>query len=54
MTKSMFQDIVKRGFFSIKWLKNNGEVGHIKRGVIGEMGRRFTQVDKWMNTQITV
>ena len=43
MTKSMFHDIVKRGFFSIKWLKNNGEVCHIKRGVIGEMGRRFTQ-----------
>ena len=43
MTKSMFQDIVKRGFFSIKWLKNNGEVGHIKRGVIGEHGHRFTQ-----------
>ena len=43
MTKVQFRDIVKRGFFSIKWLKKNGEVGHIKRGVIVEMGRRFPQ-----------
>ena len=43
MTKVQFRDIVKSAFFSIKWLKKNGEVGHIKRGVIGEMGRRFTQ-----------
>ena len=43
MTKAQFRDIVKLGFFSIKWIKNNGEVGHIKRGVIGEHGRRFTQ-----------
>ena len=31
MTKAQFRDIVKLGFFSIK------------RGVIGEHGRRFTQ-----------
>ena len=43
MTKSMFHDIVKQGFFSIKWLKNNGEQGHIKRGIIGQNGYRFTQ-----------
>ena len=43
MTKIEFRNIVKRGFFSIKWLKKDGTVGHIKRGVIGEMGRRFTQ-----------
>ena len=43
MTKSMFHDIVKQGFFSIKWLKNNGEEGHIKRGIIGQNGYRFTK-----------
>ena len=43
MTKIEFRDIVKFGFFSIKWLKKDGTVGHIKRGVIGEHGRRFTK-----------
>ena len=43
MTKSMFHDIVKQGFFSIKWIKNDNTIGHIKRGVIGEHGRRFTK-----------
>ena len=43
MTKAQFHDIVKLGFFSIKWLKNNGEVGHIKRGIIGQNGYRFTK-----------
>ena len=43
MTKTQFHNIVKLGFFSIKWLKNNGEVGHIKRGIIGQNGYRFTK-----------
>ena len=43
MTKAQFRDIVKLGFFSIKWIKNNGEVGHIKRGIIGQNGYRFTR-----------
>tara|TARA_R110002020_G_scaffold78950_1_gene198211 strand:- start:757 stop:1050 length:294 start_codon:yes stop_codon:yes gene_type:complete len=43
MTKSMFHNIVRQGFFSIKWLKNNGELGHIKRGIIGKNGYRFTK-----------
>jgi len=43
MTKAQFHNIVKLGFFSIKWLKNNGEVGHIKRGIIGQNGYRFTK-----------
>ena len=43
MTKSMFHDIVKQGFFSIKWLKNDGEIGHIKTGIIGKNGYRFTK-----------
>ena len=43
MTKAQFHNIVRNGFFSIKWTKNNGEQGHIKRGVIGKNGYRFTQ-----------
>ena len=43
MTKDEFKRIVKQGFFSIKWLKNNGEQGHIKRGIIGKNGYRFTK-----------
>jgi len=43
MTKAQFHDIVKLGFFSIKWTKNNGEEGHIKRGIIGKHGYRFTK-----------
>jgi len=46
MTKIQFHDIVKLGFFSIKWLKNNGEVGHIKRGIIGRMDIDLPRVEK--------
>ena len=42
MTKNEFKDIVKRGFFSCKWRKNNGQIGHIKLGVLGKLGYRFT------------
>ena len=40
MTKNEFKDIVKRGFFSCKWRKNNGQIGHIKLGVLGKLGYR--------------
>ena len=46
MTKNEFKDIVKRGFFSCKWRKNNGEIGHVKLGVLGKLGYRFTQEKK--------
>ena len=43
MTKNEFKDIVKRGFFSCKWRKNDGTIGKIKLGVLGKLGYRFTQ-----------
>ncbi len=43
MTKAQFRDIVKLGFFSIKWIKNDNTIGHIKRGIIGKHGYRFTK-----------
>jgi len=43
MTKNEFKDIVKRGFFSCKWIKNDGTVGKIKLGVLGKLGYRFTK-----------
>ena len=42
MTKNDFKDIVKNGFFSCKWVKNDGTVGKIKLGVLGKLGYRFT------------
>ena len=43
MTKAKFKRIVQQGFFSCKWVKNDGEEGHIKRGIIGQNGYRFTK-----------
>ena len=43
MTKYEFKDIVKNGFFSCKWIKNDGTVGKIKLGVLGKLGYRFTK-----------
>ena len=43
MTKNGFKDIVKNGFFSCKWVKNDGTVGKIKLGVLGKLGYRFTK-----------
>ena len=43
MTKNEFKRIVQQGFFSCKWVKNDGEEGHIKRGIIGQNGYRFTK-----------
>ena len=34
MTKTEFKDSVK-GIFSVRWLKNNGELGYIHRGILG-------------------
>ena len=35
MTKHDFKDLVKNGFFSVRWIKNNGEEGYIHRGILG-------------------
>ena len=35
MTKRGFKDYVGMGFFSVRWLKNNGEEGSIHRGILG-------------------
>ena len=42
MTKSEFKDKVGMGFFSCKWLKNNGQEGKVKRGILGQYAWRFT------------
>ena len=39
MTKRGFKDSVGMGFFSVRWLKNNGEEGYIHRGIIGTFKR---------------
>ena len=43
MTKNEFKRIVQQGFFSCKWLKNDGTEGHVKLGVLGKLGYRFTK-----------
>ena len=35
MTKQGFKDYVGMGFFSVRWVKNNGEEGYIHRGILG-------------------
>jgi len=35
MTKHGFKDYVGMGFFSVRWVKNNGEEGYIHRGILG-------------------
>ena len=42
MTKQQFKDTVGMGFFSCKWLKNNGQVAKVKRGILGQYAWRFT------------
>ena len=42
MTKQEFKDVVGMGFFSCKWIKNDGQVAKIKRGILGQYAWRFT------------
>ena len=35
MTKRGFKGYVGMGFFSVRWVKNNGEEGYIHRGILG-------------------
>ena len=35
MTKRGFKDYVGMGFFSVRWLKNDGTEGYIHRGILG-------------------
>jgi len=35
MTKNEFKDKVGMGFFSCKWIKNNGQEAKVKRGILG-------------------
>ena len=35
MTKQEFKNQVGMGFFSIRWLKNDGTEGYIHRGILG-------------------
>ena len=42
MTKQEFKTQVGMGFFSCKWLMNNGQQGKIKRGILGQYAYRFT------------
>ena len=42
MTKQDFKTTVGMGFFSCKWIKNNGQVAKIKRGILGQYAWRFT------------
>jgi hypothetical protein len=42
MTKQDFKTIVGNGFFSCAWIKNNGQVGIVKRAILGEHAHRHT------------
>jgi len=42
MTKQEFKNKVGMGFFSCKWLKNNGQEAIVKRGILGQYAWRFT------------
>ena len=42
MTKNEFKDKVGMGFFSCEWIKKNGRVGKIKRGMLGAYAWRHT------------
>ena len=42
MTKDEFKQRVRNGFFSCKWVMNNGQVGKVKRGILGTNAYRFT------------
>ena len=42
MTKQEFKDEVGMGFFSCKWIKNNGQEAKVKRGILGQYAWRFT------------
>ena len=42
MTKQELKTQVGMGFFSAKWIKNNGQVAKIKRGILGQYAWRFT------------
>ena len=42
MTKRDFKTRVGMGFFSCKWIKNNGQEAKIKRGILGGYAWRHT------------
>ena len=42
MTKQELKTTVGMGFFSCKWIKNNGRVGKVKRAILGKHAWRFT------------
>ena len=42
MTKQELKTQVGMGFFSAKWIKNNGQVAKVKRGILGQYAWRFT------------
>ena len=42
MTKQDFKTTVGIGFFSCKWIKNNGQVGKVKLAILVQYAWRFT------------
>jgi hypothetical protein len=42
MTKQELKTQVGMGFFSCEWIKNNGQVGKVKRAILGQYAWRFT------------
>ena len=43
MTKDELKTKVGMGFFSCKWIKNDGSTGILKRGILGVYAHNFTQ-----------
>ena len=42
MTKQELKTRIGMGFFSCEWIKNNGQVAKVKRGILGQYAWRFT------------
>ena len=42
MTKQELKTRIGMGFFSCEWIKNNGRVAKVKRGILGQYAWRHT------------
>ncbi len=53
MTKQGFKDLVGMGFFSVRWLKNDGTEGYLHRGILG-LNKRIAGEHKEHNDYVLV
>jgi len=53
MTKQELKDKVGMGFFSVRWLKNDGTEGYVHRGILG-LNKRIAGEHKEHNDYVLV